>query len=48
MWDEWSNDPFMDLKKVIMVSLKASLRNGILNENETETANEMLLHLSAG
>lgn len=45
---EWSNDPFMDLKKVIMVSLKASLRNGILNKNETEIADEMILHLSAG
>ncbi|MDP3104087.1 MAG: HD domain-containing protein [Candidatus Methanoperedens sp.] len=44
----WSHDPYMDLKKVIMVSLKASLRNGILNKNETEIADEMLIHLSTG
>jgi len=44
----WKRDTFMDFKNEIVVSLKASLRNDILNIEEHQIADKMLRYLSAG
>lgn len=43
---KWSKNTFMDLKNEIVKSLKASVRNDILDQDKRQIANKMLRHLS--
>lgn len=45
-YTKWSENTFMDLKKEIVRSLEAILRNDILDQNKHQMANKMLLQLS--
>jgi len=43
---KWSKNTFMDLKNEIVKSLKASVKNDILDQDKRQIANKMLRHLS--
>jgi hypothetical protein len=43
---KWSEDTFMDLKNELVKSLKASVKNDILDQHKRQIANKMLIHLS--
>ena len=44
---KWSEDTFIDLKNELVKSLKASVRNDILDQGKRQVANKMLGHLYA-
>ncbi len=45
-YTKWSEDTFMDLKNELVKSLKASVKNDILDQDKRQIANKMLRHLS--
>lgn len=44
----WTDDSFQDVRKTIIYGLKASLRNKILNQAETQTAKRVLAYVNVG
>jgi hypothetical protein len=45
-YTKWSKNTFMDLKNELVKSLKASVKNDILDQDKRQRANKMLRHLS--